>query len=69
MIVKLQLPVVFGTMALVYNEDRSFMMELPLEDGVIRKALGDRYKAFFQAEYDEGTRRFTLGEEAPWAEW
>lgn len=73
MIVKVQLPL-FATGpvgALVYNEDRSVMQELPLrteeEMEELQDRLGDDMKGYFYAKYDG--KGLILTGEAPWQDW
>lgn len=72
-IVKVQLPL-FTTgeiMALVYNEDRSVMQELPMRNKKelkeLRERLGDEMKGYFYAKF-EG-KGLILTAEAPWQNW
>lgn len=73
-VIKVQLPLATNgsnDMALVYNEDRSFMQALPLrskkELNELRNQLGDEMKGYFYAEKrDNG---LIITEPAPWQSW
>ena len=50
MIIKAQRPVGDSNLILIYNKDRSLYQQL--ESGPLMIALGDRYKAYFEADID-----------------
>lgn len=69
MIVKVQMPLtsnVSSPPCLVYNEDRTLEVQLPI-DKSLRAAMGDDTKQFFHAHM-EGTI-LHLDKIAPWQEW
>lgn len=74
MIVKVQVPlnVTAGTedevrsMALIYNEERSIVFELPVTAPLLGRMRG-RHKAFFHALPRRGS--IEIGEDAPWQAW
>lgn len=71
MIVKVQIPVVTNdpnAMALVYNEDRSFDVFMPITKD-LKKAMGDNKKQYFHAEYDKKNNNTILKGKAPWQSW
>ena len=70
MIVKVQLPVEWSLdvtpEALVYNEDGSVYVQVPILPELI-EAMDGKVKKFFHAEYGGDTIKLTA--EAPWQEW
>lgn len=72
-IVKVQLPIISSEsgFALIYNEDRSIMQEVPLrtkkEFKELDKMLGEGRKGYFYGEY-QGSGFILLGK-APWQNW
>lgn len=68
-IVKVQLPLYSNRpnpKALVYNEDRSVMLEVVITHQV-GLVMGSLYKRFMWAHMDGSN--LWIGDEAPWQEW
>ena len=73
-IVKVQLPIVTNDPsagALVYNEDRSIMADIPIRSKAERKELlkqlNDDFKGYFYARHDG--KGLILTGKAPWQNW
>lgn len=66
MIVKVQLPLAGADMALIYNEDRSVMLHVPVT-APLRSRMKGRPKRFFHANVERG--ELEIGDAAPWQEW
>jgi hypothetical protein len=70
MIVKLQLPLVTTEpvpLALIYNEDRSYQVQVPVTAEIKRKMKGD-VKAFFELHIGPGYEAI-LGKRVACREW
>lgn len=67
-IVKIQIPIFTNAMAeaLIYNEDRSIEVTLPITKD-LRKIMKKRPKAYFYAEVKN--KLLHIDTEAPWQDW
>jgi phage-related protein len=66
MIVKLQTPIVTSEtkpLALMYNEDRSYEVFLPMDFEEIKTWMNGRFKAFFEIELGFEEYGFTITRE------
>lgn len=70
MIVKVQVPI-FSTedqdLALIYNENRTFQHQIPVDKHIKSKMRGE-FKQFFHLEKFENGK-ITLGKQAVWQGW
>jgi hypothetical protein len=70
MIVKIQLPLVSTEpvpLALVYNEDRSYQVQIPVT-AEIKKRMGEDVKAFFELHVGPGFETY-IGKRVAWRSW
>lgn len=70
MIFKVQVPICGESLALVYNQDRPVMAQVPITKA-IRKVCGERLKAYVHGEMRDSGNGPTLqfSKQAPWQEW
>lgn len=70
MIVKVQLPLYppDAPEALVYNEDATVYVQIPITPE-LRETMEGHYKKFFEANYDEAANTIKFTKEAPYREW
>lgn len=68
-IVKVQVPLSTNRpdpQALVYNEDRSALFEVPASDALLKRMAGSAKQFFFAEKKGE---ELHLGKKAPWQPW
>jgi len=56
------------SMALIYNEDKSMLLEIPVDDDLV-KLMDGEMKAFFYGKLDNNNGFTLTDKSAPWQDW